>query len=75
MGTASYDFAGEVVLVTGAARGLGKDIALGFARAGARVAVNDVGGDVPALGYAVADHETLAETVSELQAAGAEALR
>lgn len=42
MGTASYDFTGETVLVTGAARGMGRDMALGFARAGAKVAVNDL---------------------------------
>ncbi len=36
------DFKGKSVIVTGAASGLGRDIALGFARAGARVTVADV---------------------------------
>ncbi len=35
-----FSMAGEVVLVTGASRGIGRALALGFAGAGARVAVN-----------------------------------
>ncbi len=36
------DFAGKIVLITGAGRGLGKDLAIAFASKGARVAANDV---------------------------------
>lgn len=37
-----YDFAGKAVIVTGAAQGIGRAIAIAFAEAGARVAVLDI---------------------------------
>ena len=37
-----FDFSGKTVLVTGAARGLGREIALGFARSGGSVAAADI---------------------------------
>ena len=42
MGTMTPDFTGEVVLVTGAAGGMGRAIAVAFANAGAHVVMGDV---------------------------------
>ena len=40
MGTGTFDFSGEAVIVTGSTKGIGKGIAEGFADAGADVVVN-----------------------------------
>jgi len=40
----SYDFTGQVAIITGAGGGLGRAHALAFARRGAMVVVNDLGG-------------------------------
>ena len=45
MSQVTYDFAGKVAIVTGAGGGIGRASALGFARAGASVAVADVNAD------------------------------
>jgi len=41
---------GKVVIITGAGRGIGKEHALAFAREGAKVVVNDLGGEVDGSG-------------------------
>lgn len=61
---------GKTAAVTGAGRGIGHDIALAFAREGANVVVNDLGGDVDGAGGSkVAD-----EVVEEIKAAGGQAV-
>ena len=41
----AYDFSGRVAIITGAGSGIGRAMALGFAKAGAAVLVNDFAGD------------------------------
>jgi len=56
------EFAGKVVIVTGAGMGIGKGIALAFAREGAKVTVADM------------DLDSARETVKEIKAGGGEAI-
>jgi NAD(P)-dependent dehydrogenase (short-subunit alcohol dehydrogenase family) len=60
---------GKIAIVTGAGRGIGREIALDFARHGAKVVVNDVGGAPDGTGAGrVAD-----EVVEEIRKLGGEA--
>lgn len=62
---------GKVVIVTGAGRGIGRDIALMMAAHGGRVIVNDLGGSAEGDG---ADAVPAEDVVSEIRDAGGEAI-
>jgi NAD(P)-dependent dehydrogenase (short-subunit alcohol dehydrogenase family) len=62
---------GRVAIITGAARGLGREHALLFAQEGAKVVVNDLGGDMHGEG---GDPSPAMEVVAEIEAMGGEAV-
>jgi len=62
---------GKVVIVTGAGRGIGRDIALLMGAEGAKVIVNDLGGGPDGEGQA--DLSVASEVVREIEAAGGQA--
>lgn len=64
------EFEGKVAVITGAGGGLGKAHALEFARRGAKVVVNDLGGSVDGSG----ESDAADQVVAEIKAAGGEAI-
>jgi NAD(P)-dependent dehydrogenase (short-subunit alcohol dehydrogenase family) len=62
---------GRVAIITGAGRGLGREHALLFAQEGAKVVVNDLGGDMHGDG---GDPSAAMEVVAEIEALGGEAI-
>lgn len=64
------DFEGKVVAITGAGGGLGKAHALEFARRGAYVVVNDLGGSVEGVG----NSDTADQVVEQIKSAGGMAI-
>jgi len=62
---------GKVAAITGAGRGIGRGEALLFASEGARVVVNDLGGEWDGTG---ADPRAASQVVDEIEAAGGEAV-
>lgn len=61
----------KVAIVTGAGRGIGREIALLLAKEGAKVVVNDLGGTADGKGN---DTKVADEVVAEIKAAGGEAV-
>src|SRR5436305_14112454 len=58
---------GRVAIVTGAARGIGREYALQLARYGAKVVVNDIGTGRDGRG---ADHSAAEAVIADIEAAG-----
>lgn len=69
MGNIRFD--GRVAVITGAGAGLGKTYALEFAKRGAKVVVNDLGGSRDGSG---ASHSAADGVVDEIKAAGGQAV-
>jgi NAD(P)-dependent dehydrogenase (short-subunit alcohol dehydrogenase family) len=74
VGNIRWNFDGQVVLVTGAARGQGRSHALSFARAGARVVLADMCQNVTSVPWSLGTKEELEQTTEECRAQGVEAL-
>lgn len=64
-------FDGKVAIVTGAGNGLGRSHALQLAALGAKVVVNDLGGNIDGTG---GSSESANQVVAEIKAAGGEAI-
>jgi NAD(P)-dependent dehydrogenase (short-subunit alcohol dehydrogenase family) len=62
---------GRVVIVTGGARGIGREHSLAFAREGAKVVVNDLGGKTDGTGT---DASAADQVVEEIRRAGGKAI-
>lgn len=69
------DLTGKAGLVTGAARGIGRAVAVALADAGADVVITDVDQQVAGLTYETASDTDLAQTAALVEAAGGRAVQ
>ncbi len=65
---------GKVAIVTGGARGMGREHCLALAREGADIVACDIGANADLIGYGLAKNEDLDETVRQVKALGRRAL-
>ncbi len=70
-GSGLMDLEGRVAIITGGGRGIGREHALVFARAGARLVVNDTGGDPHGQGH---DPTVAEQVVEQIRLEGGEAV-
>ncbi len=70
----SYDFSGQVVLISGAAHGQGRTHAIAFAKAGANLALCDLGHNIEGIFYSMGTESELEATAEECRSHGAEVL-
>jgi meso-butanediol dehydrogenase / (S,S)-butanediol dehydrogenase / diacetyl reductase len=68
------DLSGKVAIVTGAARGIGRGIALGLARAGADVVLSDLEAGAPGLTYELSGRAQLEASAKEVGERGVRSL-
>jgi len=68
-------FDGKVVLITGAARGIGACVALQFAKEGANVVALDIAEDISTVDYPLGSISELDKVVNEIKALGRRAIR
>lgn len=69
-----YDFSDRTVVITGGARGQGLSHALALARAGAKVAVLDIGHDLSDIPYGLSGPDDLDDARRRLEEVGADVL-
>ncbi|KPI20244.1 3-hydroxybutyrate dehydrogenase [Actinobacteria bacterium OV450] len=70
MSTGTGLLEGKTAVITGSARGIGRECAVRFAREGADVALFDIAGDLPAVGYPLGSREQLEHTAELCERAG-----
>ncbi|MCR4787377.1 MAG: SDR family oxidoreductase [Lachnospiraceae bacterium] len=70
----SAEFNGKTILITGAAKGQGRAVALGFAKEGANIIAFDLGQKIPYPAYNRSSNEDLEKLKEDIEALGAKAV-